>query len=321
MLPPDLVDLNKRLETAIQKHRAAALRAEIIKAAEPQIVLFQTSENLGHVSMGEIHERARKIDPSIPQRFRAAMDSPGLDAMMDLLRAQPSAGERKNGASQVGGAPDLPPDLAWPKHEGRHLPFIAQVELATLPRWNNNPLPRSGWLWAFAGGDLPTCTVLHWDGHATALRRHPTPPADEMLLFDFLGKPEYAPVPLEQAEVTINVPGYGTEWWNAHVDEDDERLGDAMMELVEALEQPPDYPDKRGDAFLLGRLNFSFEESPTDLAVKYGKKKGKDWIPLLQVGSVGNMVWSDEGTLAFLIRMADLAKGDFSDTYATILSS
>jgi uncharacterized protein YwqG len=319
MLPPGVVGLADRLDMALKKHRAQALRAPILKAAEAQIALFPT-EDLTTLPMGEIHERARKLDPSIPRGFNAAMKSPGEDGMMALLRARTARSDFKPGASRVGGMPDLPEGVAWPKRGGKYLPFVAQIKLAGLPRWEGNPLPSSGWLWAFAGGSSPlACAVIHWVGDAKALRRQSTPRAEEMLILDYLGKPEYKPIPLQQAEVIINVPGYGSEWWNVNVDDEDERLGDAMMELVESLQQPPNHPDKGGYAVLLGRLGF--EESPSELAVRYGKKKGKDWVPLLQVGSVGNMCWSDEGTLAFLVRAADLAKRDFSDAYATILSS
>ena len=44
-------------------------------------------------------------------------------------------------------------------------------------------------------------------------------------------------------------------------------------------------------------------------------------MPLLEVRSVGSMLWSDVGTLACLIRAAALKKGDFSETYAVVSSS
>jgi uncharacterized protein YwqG len=36
------------------------------------------------------------------------------------------------GASKIGGAPELPPDAAWPDANGQPLPFVAQINLASL---------------------------------------------------------------------------------------------------------------------------------------------------------------------------------------------
>ena len=314
MLPADLVDLNKRLEKAIKKRGATSLRAKVVEAAEPQVALFETTENLMTVAGGEIHERARKIDPSIPQRFNAAMKSPGLDAMIELLRAQAPA--QQPGASRLAGTPDLPADVPWPKHKDKFLPFVAQIDLAALPRWEGNPLPKSGWIWAFAGGDVPpVAAVVHWDGERALLKSHPTPAADKMLL-DSMTKPEYPPVALDQADVVIHVPGYGSDWWNDNVDADDDELTESMIELLEELQRPA-AREEGANAFMLGDL--AGEDTATELAVKYGKKKGKDWVPLLHVVSAGTM--TDTGAIAFLVRAADLGKGDFTNVYATVLSS
>jgi uncharacterized protein YwqG len=314
MLPGDLVDVSKRLQKAIKKHRVGALGPKIIKAAQPQVALFQTTENLMEAPIGDIHERARKVDPSIPERFNAAMKSPGLDAMMKLLRAQAPA--QKPGASRLAGTPDLPADLPWPKHKDKCLPFVAQIDLAALPRWEGNPLPKSGWIWAFAGGDVPpVAAISYWDGDRALLKSHPTPPADKMLL-ESLTKPEYAPVALDQAEVVVHVPGYGSEWWNDNMDADDDELTESMIELLEELQRPA-AREEGANAFMLGDL--AGEDTATELAVKYGKKKGKDWVPLLHVVSAGTM--TDTGAIAFLVRAADLGKGDFSNVYATVLSS
>ena len=314
MLPADLPDLNKRLEKAIKKHRAASLRAKLLEAAEPQVALFQTTENLMTVAGGEIHERARKIDPSIPQRFNAAMKSPGLEAMIELLRAQAPA--QKPGASRLAGTSDLPADVPWPKHKDKFLPFVAQIDLAALPRWEGNPLPKSGWIWAFAGGDVPpVAAVVHWDGDRASLKSRPTPAADKMLL-DFLGKPEYPPIALDQADVVAHVPGYGTDWWNDNVDADDDELTEKMIELVEELQRPATGGDEGPNALMLGDLG---GEHTANEAAQYAKKKGKDWLSLLHVVSAGTM--TDTGAIAFLVRAADLGKRDFRNVCATILSS
>src|SRR5207237_7059928 len=37
------------------------------------------------------------------------------------------------GASRVGGLPDLPPGVEWPRHDGKRLPFVAQLDLSEFP--------------------------------------------------------------------------------------------------------------------------------------------------------------------------------------------
>ena len=320
MLPPDLVDLSKRLDKAIKKHKVEPLRDAIADVAEPQVLVFEKSGAGGNATLGELHETARKIDPSIPADFDKAMRKPGLEAIERLVQ-QRAHTLLEPGGSRVGGTPDLPPDLAWPTHDGKHLTFIAQLDLASLPRWKDSPLPATGWLWAFAGGDFPLASaVLHWEGERSALTRRATPPADAMLSGEFVDKPEYNLIPLEGGEVVASIPGYGSPWWDEHVGSDDDGLVDRTMELVEALGSPSKSRDG-GAVSVLGLMAMQ-ENSPTELAVEWGEKKGgTDWRLLLEVGSIGSMNWSDSGYLAFLIRESALAKGDFSDTYAVVSSS
>lgn len=56
--------------------------------------------------------------------------------------------------SKLGGAPDLPPDLAWPEEAGGQLRFLCQIDLAQArasggPEW----LPGTGYLYAFHSED------------------------------------------------------------------------------------------------------------------------------------------------------------------------
>ena len=316
MLPPDLAALRARLDAAVKEHDVGAISAEITKAAEPQIVLF---EHGGGGSLGAVHEAARKLDPSIPADFQKAMRDPGLDVMEQLVKAH-EYDAVKPGDPRVGGVPDLPPGVDWPTHNGKHLTFVAQVDLSTLPRWKDCPLPAAGWLWFFAAGDFPIAsTVLHWEGNAAALQRRPTPPDDSMLLGEYVRKPQYKLIRLRGAEVIANVPTYGSDWWTEHV-QDDEDLADRMVGFIEQVHAPEKEDEQDIAAGVLGRLGMG-DETPTELAVNWGNKKGDDWILLLEIRSSGGMNWSDAGTLSFLIRAPALKARDFSDTYALISSS
>jgi len=54
------------------------------------------------------------------------------------------------GHSRIGGLPDLPRKKKWPEHKGKKLPFIAQLNLAQLPKTAHALLPRDGHLYVFA---------------------------------------------------------------------------------------------------------------------------------------------------------------------------
>jgi uncharacterized protein YwqG len=59
------------------------------------------------------------------------------------------------GASRLGGEPDLPPDLPWPKWKGRPLAFVAQLDLEELPRIAGRELlPPRGRLYFFYALDV-----------------------------------------------------------------------------------------------------------------------------------------------------------------------
>lgn len=89
------------------------------------------------------------------------------------------------GASRFGGEPDVPPDFAWPRSEGRALGFLAQLDLSALPP---SDLPSSGWLlffyddreqpWGFDPKDGPFSRVIYVKAQREALERRPSPEAD-----------------------------------------------------------------------------------------------------------------------------------------------
>jgi len=80
------------------------------------------------------------------------------------------------GASRFGGGPDLPPELPWPVVDGKKLLFLAQIDLAQLPK---SVLPGEGWLYVFARyevDDRPDMVkAFHHRGDRTALVRAPRP--------------------------------------------------------------------------------------------------------------------------------------------------
>ena len=101
-------------------------------------------------------------------------------------------------------------------------------------------------------------------------------------------------------------------------DEESDELEDALFDLMEIFNKGGHYDGEQPAAQVLGRMSDD-QESPEDAARMWGKP-GDDWINVLEVGSVGSMVWSDVGTLNFLARRSKVAAGDTSDIIAMISS-
>lgn len=79
------------------------------------------------------------------------------------------------GNSRLGGVPDLPVELPWPKTGDRYLNFIMQVNLESLPSIVNSPLPNKGMLYFFIESD-DTCwnvnsRLLFFQGPRSKLKR------------------------------------------------------------------------------------------------------------------------------------------------------
>lgn len=117
--------------------------------------------------MNAAAERARLIEA-----LHAAGLGHHVEALAPLVRTSIAlqlrdALEHEVGASRIGGIPDLPVDVEWPRDREGPLPFIAQLDLAALaPLDLDHLLPPRGSL-AFFGGwgqDAPRCAVLHLDG-------------------------------------------------------------------------------------------------------------------------------------------------------------
>jgi uncharacterized protein YwqG len=88
------------------------------------------------------------------------------------------------GSSKIGGQPDLPNDFGWPDWNGKHLGFIAQVNLKDVAELNVDPaLPKSGVLsffyeadeqpWGFDPTHKGSARVLYFS--AENLTRRPFP--------------------------------------------------------------------------------------------------------------------------------------------------
>jgi hypothetical protein len=275
--------------TANAKHRKARLARGLSAAAGtgtpgPRVPLFRVPEEPIKVAL-----KGRRSEDITLDEYNA------VKAVRDrrVLEQLPL------GASRVGGLPDLPPGVAWPRHRGKRLPFIAQVELSGFSG-AGGLLPPDGWLYAFG--------LLCDEDHS------PPPVA----VFTHRGPRE--------ALVRTREPKDNDIWPDGG--------GERVYEMVRVVPSPPKKsaakrkadPDGDSDSesgrtagWLLGEMSDAFG-TPGEAADREFRD-GDDWINLLAIGSVGSMQWSDCGDLYFLIRRSDLIKGDLSQVFATIESS
>ncbi len=293
MLPESQPKLIEQLNSGIEKHQLTHLREELLAAAKPCIVLFEESPNL---TLGEMEERL-DTNLSFPDAWEKYLS--------DNLPI---------GGSRLGGPPDLPDCIAWPTIEGGKLPFIAQVELASLPDYEGKLLPDSGWLYLFAGGDgYPfDSVVIHHNGPREQLKRAEVLEVDETLLDWTDDGPYYGLVPIERAEISISIaiddelPPFG-------------ELPDEVKYQIEELTSSLVLIDHDSAAAqLCGNGNF-YDVTPSDVAT-IGGPEG-DWELLMEIHSVGSMLWADAGFLMVFLRRSDLIRRDFSSPYTVIYSS
>lgn len=256
------------------------------------------------------------------------------------------------GTSRLGGAPEL--STEWPAHEGRLMRFVGQIQLAELPRSVASALPAKGLLSFFVGPDEPASDVVHRVVYSPGGLLHPLrlpanasawgdpsewgaaplsfrpaislPPADKLIdtesqWADFhalarellptetrmLGHPE-------QLNSDPALDAYLCRTGHADILYDPyKRPAELEREIAAAWADCDEDRAERLEAQRASRSWFHADVSAHESASRI-------WRVLLQVGSHRHldMTWWDAGVLTFLIDERDLARGDFTRTYAAI---
>lgn len=269
--------------------------------------------------------------------------------VVKLERGQ--AGASSIGKSRIGGYPDLPPEIEWPKtSDGKLMTLLAQLNFAqmveeagaeTLPEF----FPKRGLLYIFAGLDEPAYDVEH------KVIYIPQPETAELVY----RKPEQKTILEETQEMEsspfevhaigqIEFPNY------AYEDVDELEATETSMENYEAMAE--DMRFKPDD--VLGRM-FGYPEGQhgdyeyeAALVIHTGKKYGydtgearkqlikhfngdeqkadqeiQDMLMLLELDSDDDVGfrWWDSGVIHLFIRKEDLINLNFDRTYCSIYSS
>ncbi len=223
------------------------------------------------------------------------------------------------GNTRFGGAPDLPPDIAYPTTENGLLwHFCAQIDLEAitpLQPW----LPRTGWLYFF---------VKDFDHPFTSLVLHSTAPRSELQTYVWPEDVEFADGSdhftgfKATVEATVSLP-YLYDAEHRFVGEDAIVLGiredDSQQDSYWAAEEAL-IPR---NSHLINSHVFTQHENPEEQAAIERGGWEEEWVNLLMLATDNNpgFCFWDAGTLTFTIHQKDLALGDFSRIFVSLESS
>ena len=271
-----------------------------------------------------------------------ALRDEGLEAFLPAVSAQAlpvaqlllgAASSLELGESRIGGVPDLPVGMTWPRNaDGEALSFLLQVRLEQLDGLEGNPFPAVGMLYFFVGLDEPAsdvkhCVLLH-SGNGS-LERATRPESDE-----FAGDSynDIWPHKLD-IEISVDVPRWATsdhdvlskdmtddqmdEFNNLQIHASPATVIGQLLGHVCTIGQ-----DTREDAFVVREVNpeFLYDYTQRD---KLDMTQARRWRNLLRVDSVGAVdltIW-DAGFFNVLVLDADLEKLDFSKLYVAVETS
>lgn len=254
-------------------------------------------------------------------------------------------------ALQVGGGASLPPDVAWPEHEGRMMHLVAVVDLEQVSEVDTaGLLPRNGLLhffydavaqkWGYDPSDVDSWHVVlvpePQEDEERPLRFRPAYPGDEVYYYD--------PVLLEERFGWPYV-----QWTVPHSDEEElagiewernERGGMPMSlvhrfaliddEVSQHTHQMLGWPTvvqnpMRLQCQLVSNGLYCGDSSGYNSAAAETLRPGLyDWVLLLQLNSWGEYDnggrWGSDGMLYFWIRRDDLRAARFDRVWMILRS-
>ncbi|MBW4550581.1 MAG: DUF1963 domain-containing protein [Aphanocapsa sp. GSE-SYN-MK-11-07L] len=266
------------------------------------------------------------IDEFDLSRYQADL----LAAVRPAIFLSLSPGESsRSGQSRIGGIPDLPASLAWPKdlRWGQYLCFLLQINLAQLPTGPENPLPSQGMLYLFAHGDPNYPQQLLFYAGPEPLQSVYLP-AEAELITDWYDN--LIPHRLE-FQLMPDIPRWATTDFYAlcdRLDIDEVDLEDLGRSLSSgSIGQLFGHVagighDPREDAYVVKQVNpewlYNYEQRRTlDMTA------AQQWQNLLQVNSnrAVDLTFGDAGYLQILIHSHDLQQQNFSQVYVNLESS
>lgn len=260
-----------------------------------------------------LEEHTGEILSAVRSCIRIYLDEPGFGAV---------------GKSRIGGSPDLPSSLVWPRDpkSDKALSFILQIALTELPQSLENPLPTHGMLYCFVGEnqDYSNQIQIYLGDEVLA----PTNPPKE-LLTDWFDELKAHTLRFEWGP---DIP----DWTSNAQDELIERL---QIEDQHALSNIASALRTNSIAKLLGWARgighdltedaYVVREINPDWMFDYKRRQqidmspAKSWVGLMEVDSIDevNLMFGDCGWLSAVIHENDLKNLDFTRVYVSSESS
>ena len=223
------------------------------------------------------------------------------------------------GSSKLGGSPDLPPGTEIPKHRGKDLTLIAQVDLAEVNRRHIDiDLPRSGLLsfffaidsgaWGSDESDKGSAVVLYTEAGSEFERT--------------LGNNDTEEAPFQLVPVKT-LPIRGTDFDQIlEGEEEHDALFDAYRYLISSIGDVPFHHIGGHPSRVQTDMPSECQAILERLYPKSGTEGDDGWTLLAQFGCDEDFdwAWGDSGYLYFWIRETDLAARDFSRVWAIVQS-
>lgn len=234
--------------------------------------------------------------------------------------------------TQVGGMPDLPQGVAWPRRGESPLSFIVQIDLSEVARvWPSSPLPAAGLLscfydaerqpWGFDPADRGAWAIYHFDQRTAGAAQPPD---------DLPEKARFRPVTMQTVgelklpaaesraveELDLRLKEQ-TAYWALLGD-----LQEAQKDDSQAVHRLLGHPDPiQGDMeaecqLVTTGIDATPEAYRSDVARRLLAGRGV-WRMLLQIDSDERtaMQWGDDGRIYFWMRQGDIAARRWNESW------
>lgn len=263
--------------------------------------------------------------------LRELLTTYGLAKIADVVEAAAkpslllvSGKESADAYSRLGGEPNLPSQVQWPIWQGHTLPFVAQLDLAAIPKSHGLDLPLNGSLyffyggeeaaWGFQSGDKGSAKVIY---SPTSLIEHPPHAVPNDICDEWRFRGVRLGAGLSEISLpdgqdqTLDQLSLSTKEYDRYCDflEAWGAQRPSMYHRVGGYPEPIQ-GDPKLEAELVSHGLYCGDATGYDRGKELGLWQGSlDWELLLQVDSDenANMMWGDVGCLYYLIRRQDLA--------------